>query len=56
MIYEIDPTGLRTVHEWTALFERLWSGQLDGIKARAEAKARAAAAANTTHSRKEDRS
>ncbi|HRK32605.1 MAG TPA: metalloregulator ArsR/SmtB family transcription factor, partial [Tepidisphaeraceae bacterium] len=36
MIYELDPASIRTVHEWTQLFERLWSNQLDRIKTRAE--------------------
>lgn len=37
MLYEIDPASIRTIHEWTALFEQLWTSQLDRIKARAEA-------------------
>ena len=38
MLYEIDPQGLRTIHDWTRRFERLWSDQLVRIKARAQAK------------------
>lgn len=41
MIYHLDPGAIRSIHEWTRLFEQLWSGQLDRIKSRAEAKQRA---------------
>jgi DNA-binding transcriptional ArsR family regulator len=41
MFYELDPSSIRTIHEWTALFERLWTNQLDRIKQRAEAKQQA---------------
>lgn len=41
-IYEMNPEPLKTIHDWTRQFERLWEGQLDSIKQRAEAKARAA--------------
>src|SRR6476661_1786968 len=40
MFYEIDPAALRTIHDWTRLFEQLWGRQLDRIKASAEAKQR----------------
>ena len=32
----INPETLRTIHDWVALFERHWRGQLRRIKARAE--------------------
>ena len=32
----INPETLRTVHDWIALFERHWRGQLRRIKAHAE--------------------
>lgn len=32
----INPETLRTIHDWIALFERHWRGQLRRIKARAE--------------------
>jgi DNA-binding transcriptional ArsR family regulator len=32
----INPDTLRTIHDWIALFERHWRGQLRRIKARAE--------------------
>ncbi len=38
MLYELDPATIRTIHEWTAIFEQLWTTQLDRIKARAESK------------------
>lgn len=40
MIYQLEPGAIRTIHEWTRLFEQFWTGQLDRIKARAEAKQR----------------
>jgi DNA-binding transcriptional ArsR family regulator len=33
----INPATLRTIHDWIALFERHWRGQLRRIKAHAEA-------------------
>jgi DNA-binding transcriptional ArsR family regulator len=33
----IKPETLRTIHDWIALFERHWRGQLRRIKAHAEA-------------------
>ena len=32
----INPDTLRTIHDWIALFERHWRGQLKRIKAHAE--------------------
>jgi DNA-binding transcriptional ArsR family regulator len=32
----INPDTLRTIHDWIALFERYWRGQLRRIKAHAE--------------------
>ena len=34
----INPETLRTIHDWVALFERHWRGQLRRIKANAEEK------------------
>ena len=34
----INPEALRTIHDWVALFERHWRGQLRRIKANAEEK------------------
>ncbi len=42
MLYQVDPGAIRTVHEWTRRFETLWAGQLDRVKARAEAMQRTA--------------
>ena len=35
-MYRINPDTLRTIHDWIALFERYWRGQLRRIKAHAE--------------------
>ena len=32
----VNPEPLRTIHDWVALFERHWQGQLRRIKAHAE--------------------
>lgn len=34
----VNPETLRTIHDWIALFERHWRGQLRRIKAHAEEK------------------
>jgi DNA-binding transcriptional ArsR family regulator len=38
MLYRVNPTVIRPLHEWTSTFERLWKHQLLRIKERAEAK------------------
>ena len=35
-IYRLEPGELKTVHDWTRMFERFWSHQLDRIRERAE--------------------
>jgi DNA-binding transcriptional ArsR family regulator len=35
-MYRMNPQGLRTIHDWCAMFERHWRGQLRRIKAHAE--------------------
>lgn len=37
MLYETNAEAIRPVHEWTKMFERYWSHQLNRIKERAEA-------------------
>ena len=36
IMYRTNADGLRTVHEWSALFAKYWRGQLRRIKAHAE--------------------
>jgi DNA-binding transcriptional ArsR family regulator len=38
-LYRLEPRELKRVHEWVSKFERLWTHQLDRIKARAERRA-----------------
>ena len=38
-LYRTEPAAIRPLHEWTGIFERLWSHQLKRIKERAEEKA-----------------
>ena len=35
-LYALNPSELKPMHDWVKQFERLWSGQLDRIKERAE--------------------
>jgi DNA-binding transcriptional ArsR family regulator len=35
-LYRINPATLRTIHDWSGMFERHWRGQLRRIKAHAE--------------------
>jgi DNA-binding transcriptional ArsR family regulator len=35
-LVRLNPEALRTMHDWLALFERYWRGQLRRIKAHAE--------------------
>jgi DNA-binding transcriptional ArsR family regulator len=36
VVYRANPTGIKSLHDWTSRFERLWQHQLDRIKDRAE--------------------
>ena len=40
LLYRANPEPLRSVHTWTARFERYWRSQLVRVKARAEDQAR----------------
>jgi DNA-binding transcriptional ArsR family regulator len=42
-LYKLEARGLKPVHDWVKQFEKFWSHQIDRIKERAEAKARAQA-------------
>ena len=35
-LYTLNPSELKTVHEWVGQFEKLWESQLDRVKLRAE--------------------
>lgn len=37
MLYRTNAAGIRPLHEWTGMFERLWADQLHRVKERAEA-------------------
>ena len=43
-VYRLNADMLKPIHDWVSTFERFWGHQLDRVKARAEAKARGAAA------------
>ena len=38
-VYSLNPAQLKAVHEWTVMFERYWTHQLDRIKQIAESPA-----------------
>src|SRR5271170_3426999 len=40
MLYRTNAEAIRPLHEWTKMFERLWSHQLMRVKERAETKAK----------------
>jgi DNA-binding transcriptional ArsR family regulator len=40
--YSVNGEALKTIHDWTTMYERFWSHQLDRIKLRAEHLAREA--------------
>jgi len=39
-LYSVNGEKLKTIHDWTKMFERYWQRQLDRIKERAERKAK----------------
>ena len=39
-IYRTNGETLKPLHEWTKTFEKYWRHQLDGVKVRAEQRAR----------------
>ena len=39
-VYQLNPTELKTVHDWVKHYERFWTHQLSRIKERAEQRAR----------------
>ena len=38
VLYRADAHPLKTIHDWTSMFQRHWSGQLNRIKQHAERK------------------
>ena len=38
-MYSVNGAQMRTIHDWSKLFERFWEHQLDRIKRRAETRA-----------------
>lgn len=38
MYYRTNPETLRTIHQWSGMFEKYWQDQLRRIKTHAEAK------------------
>ena len=37
-LYRTEAAGIRPLHEWAGEFEKFWRRQMEGVKARAEAK------------------
>lgn len=49
-LYRINAEGIRPLHEWTSIFERYWTNQLNRVKERAEKKAVTRASASDSNS------
>jgi DNA-binding transcriptional ArsR family regulator len=45
-LYSLNPSELKSVHDWVKPYERFWANQLDRIKQRAERKAKERAEKN----------
>lgn len=55
MLYRTNAEGIRPLHEWTKTFEPFWQHQLERVKERAEAKARATAQTSLLKIEKEEK-
>ena len=53
-LYRTNAEGIRPLHEWTSIFERYWTNQLDRVKERAEKKAATRASASDSNSPKKE--
>lgn len=53
-LYRTNAEGIRPLHEWTSIFERYWTNQLNRVKERAEKKAATRAAASDSNSPKKE--
>jgi len=53
-LYRTNADGIRPLHEWTSIFERYWTNQLNRVKERAEKKAATRAAALDSNSPKKE--
>jgi DNA-binding transcriptional ArsR family regulator len=46
--YRVNGARLKPIHDWVTMYEKFWQHQLERVKQRAEAMARAAASTKTT--------
>lgn len=53
-LYRTNAEGIRPLHEWTSIFERYWTNQLNRVKERAEKKAATRASASDSDSPKKE--
>ena len=53
-LYRTNAEGIRPLHEWTSIFERYWTNQLNRVKERAEKKAATRASASDSNSPKKE--
>lgn len=53
-LYRTNAEALRPLHEWTSIFERYWTNQLNRVKERAEKKAATRASASDSNSPKKE--
>jgi DNA-binding transcriptional ArsR family regulator len=45
-LYRVNGEAIKSIHDWTKLFEQFWESQLERIKRRAEEKARGTGGTN----------
>ncbi|MGA8873511.1 MAG: metalloregulator ArsR/SmtB family transcription factor [Candidatus Acidiferrales bacterium] len=49
MLYRTNADGIRPLHEWAGMFEKLWRHQLQQVKERAEAKVKESESKHKEH-------
>ena len=53
-LYRTNAEAIRPLHEWTSIFERYWTNQLNRVKERAEKKAATRTSASDSNSPKKE--
>lgn len=53
-LYRTNAEAIRPLHEWTSIFERYWTNQLNRVKERAEKKAATRTSASDSNSTKKE--
>ena len=53
-LYRTNAEAIRPLHDWTSIFERYWTNQLNRVKERAEKKAATRASSSDSNSTKKE--